>query len=104
PTTIAKMPEWSPRLASTAKITTCAIAFPYCPLYMAPTPGINPSRAASIGCGVPVKIGVDVPAAPPRSLSARHVSQKMEPPTLRTQSLHNGLPQNWQKADEGTSG
>ncbi len=39
-----------------------------------------------------------------RSRSARHASQNTEPPTLRTHSLHNGLPQNWQKADEGTSG
>src|ERR1700761_5430414 len=107
------------RESSTAKITRCAPPFAYCPLYIAPTPGISPRKAASHGLGsfpegTPVGppagavagpptgpgplTGVHpaaVPAAPapaPSSRATRQGSQYTAEPALRIVSFVNALP------------
>ena len=49
-------------ISSSAKITMCAMPLANCPLYIAPTPGIRPSSAASTGCGLLPSIGGNTPS------------------------------------------
>ena len=107
---------------NTAKITRCAIPFAYCPLYIAPTPGISPRKAASHGLGslaagtptgCPAALATGpapltgthpaavepAPAAPwPSSRATRQGSQYTAEPALRIVALVNPLPHCWQNA------
>src|SRR5208337_89026 len=78
-----------------AKITTWTNPLPYSPLYMAPTPGMNPRIAASPGLGRPVD-GLapgGTAAGPgggiaPLKCEARHSSQYTARRTSREQLFH----------------
>src|SRR5512146_275995 len=100
-----------------AKIRTWMNPFTNWPLYIAPTPGINPRIAAKPGCPVPVGAaagpypggGGGGTFAPRGGIvssirAARHSSQYTTPRTSRAQLLHNPLPHVRQYADAATSG
>src|SRR5579883_1985696 len=94
-------PKWSAIQIRHTKAITCRKPFMNWPLYMAPTPGMNPSTAAMPGLGSRSATGSGVLTAPGAGgggsavpiRSARHCSQNMAPRTSRTQLLHSGFPQ-----------
>src|ERR1700751_4173318 len=95
---IPNNPKWLLMLTSTAKITTCIRPLKNWPLYIAPTPGISPSTAATAGFGVPAG-GTTNGCCMFCQLTAQGSQSICPDGVLRTQFAQSALPQFWQYAD-----